>query len=184
MGEPIQAAAPQSISALLAQSGDLPYFGAASALVKAGFLWSNRCCAPYRAYGLNLAEADVLTTVARGEETSLSPSQIADRTVITKGGITKILDRLEARRLVRRLPSRDDRRSFSIQLTPKGTDLCRKLIAESARIAREIFQKAFRPAQMTQFSKLITLLLRNVEAHTREVQVRAILGDQNSHSTS
>src|SRR5260221_13609056 len=97
MGKPIEAAAPQSSSASLAQREDVPYFDAGRALVKAGFLWSNRCCAPYRSYGLNLAEADVLTTVARGEETSLSCTQIADRTVLTKGGITKILDRLEAR---------------------------------------------------------------------------------------
>ncbi len=70
------------------------------------------------------------------------------------------------------------RRSFSIQLTPKGMELCRKLIAESAGIAREIFQKAFRPEQMKQFSKLITLLLLSVEAHTREARVRGSEANQ------
>jgi DNA-binding MarR family transcriptional regulator len=178
MGKPIEAA-PLSFSALLAQREDLPYYEAGAALVKAGFLWSNRCAAP--SYGISTAEADVLTTIAKAEETSLSCTQIADRTVITKGGITKILDRLEARRLVRRLPSRDDGRSFSIQLTPKGMELCRKLTAESAGIAREIFQKAFRPEQMKQFRKLITLLLLGVEAHRREAQVRESELNLNSH---
>jgi len=174
MAKAIEAGVPPSFSLVLSQPEDLPYFDACAALIKAGFLSSYRSCAPYRAHGLNVAEADVLTTLGKVAERSLTCTQIAERTVITKGGISKILDRLEARRLVRRLPSRDDRRSFSIQLTPKGNDLCRKLAAESARICREILQKAFRPEQMKQFSKLITLLLLSEEAHRREAQVRGL----------
>jgi MarR family transcriptional regulator, 2-MHQ and catechol-resistance regulon repressor len=143
---------------------DLPFADATRALVKAGFLISNRPKAPYHAYGLSLAEVDVLATVARAPEGQLNCSVIAEKTLITKGGITKVLDRLEARGLVKRIPSRDDRRSISIQLSAKGLQFWRRFSPEVARGAREVFQKAFRPEQMKQFSKLLALLLQSLEA--------------------
>jgi DNA-binding MarR family transcriptional regulator len=168
MATPAQAAAPESLSGFWGQLEDLPYLDAGSALVKAGFLFSNRPGAPYRAYGLNLGQVDVLVAIARADETELSCSEIAERTVITKGGITKILDRLEERRLIRRVPSRQDGRSVSIQLTAKGADLCRKLTSEAARSARETFENAFRPEQMKQFSKMLVLLVHSLEVDKRK----------------
>jgi MarR family transcriptional regulator, 2-MHQ and catechol-resistance regulon repressor len=142
---------------------DLPFADASRALVKAGFLLSNRPQAPYHAYRLSLAEADVLTTIARAKEGQLNCSVIAERTLITKGGITKVLDRLEARGLVKRVPSRDDRRSITVQLSPKGVEFWRRFYPEVARNARELFQKAFRPQQMKQFTRLLALLIRSLE---------------------
>jgi DNA-binding MarR family transcriptional regulator len=83
--------------------------------------------------------------------------------LITKGGITGILDRLEARRLVERAPSRDDRRSIMIQLTEKGVDVCFDLFSKLARNNEELFAKALRPEQIKQFCKLITMLVRSFE---------------------
>ena len=146
------AAEPHSVTALLAQLEDLPFVDTARALVTAGFLLSNRPGAPYHAYGLNLAQADVLVAIARAEKSALKCSVIAERTLITKGGITKILDCLEARGLIRRVPSRDDRRSISVRLRAEGVELCRKFLPEIARDDRKVFEKAFRPHQMQQFS--------------------------------
>ena len=88
-------AEPQSLAMPIAQLEDQPFADAARELVKAGFLFSNRSGAPYHARGLNLAQADVLTAIAREKITDLKCSAIAERTLITKGGITKILDQLE-----------------------------------------------------------------------------------------
>jgi MarR family transcriptional regulator, 2-MHQ and catechol-resistance regulon repressor len=170
--KPAHAAEPHSLTALLAQLEDLPFVDAARALVKAGFLLSNRPGAPYHAYGLNLAQADVLVALAWAEESGLKCSEIAERTLITKGGITKILDRLEARGLIRRVPSREDRRSISIQLSAKGIELCREFLPETWRGNREIFERAFRPQQMKQFSKLLMLLLRSLEADNTNARMR------------
>ena len=86
--------------------------------------------------------------------------------MITKGGITGILDRLEVRRLVERAPSRDDRRSIMIQLTDKGVEVCLDLFSKMARNNEEIFAKALKPAQIKQFCKLITMLVRSFEVDT------------------
>ena len=173
MPKSARAAQPQALDVLLAQLEDMPFVDAARSLVRAGFLFSNRPGAPNRAYGLNLWEADVVVAIARAEKTELKCSQISDRTLITKGGITKILDRLSGRGLIRRVTSRADRRTRSVQLTGKGVELCRELIPEVARSDREVFEKAFRPEQMKQFRKLLMLLLRNLDADSARAQTRA-----------
>jgi MarR family 2-MHQ and catechol resistance regulon transcriptional repressor len=147
-----------------AQLEDMRFADATRALVKAGFLISNRPGAPYHKYRLSLAEADVLSAVARAQEGQLNCSDIAEKTLITKGGITKVLDRLETRGLVKRVPSRDDRRSISIQLSAKGVEFWRRFYPEIARSARRVLEKAFQPEQMKQFSNLLDLLLRSLEA--------------------
>src|ERR1700722_5135398 len=153
----------ESLAALLAQSDRRPSVVATRALIRAAFLFTDSPDRPYRAFGLSLSEVDVLGAIARAEGMALTCSDIADATLITKGGITGILDRLEARRLVERAPSRDDRRSIMIQLTEKGVDVCFDLFSKLARNNEELFAKALRPEQIKQFCKLITMLVRSFE---------------------
>jgi DNA-binding MarR family transcriptional regulator len=140
-----------------------PFSDLARAVLKAGFLFGNHPQRPYHAYGLSLAQVDVLGVLARAENPSLSCSEIAERTLITKGGITGILDRLEARGLVKRMPSRDDRRSVQVRLSAKGIEFLRNFYPELVQSDRVIFEKAFLPAQMKEFGKLLGLLVRSLE---------------------
>src|SRR5579863_1857501 len=123
---------------------DRPFTDAARALIKAGFLFLNHPERPYRRYDLTVSQIDVLVTLAGAEGESLNCSDIAERTLITKGGITGILDRLEARGLVKRIPSRDDRRSVLIALSEKGDSLFIKLYPDLARVNRVLLEKAFK----------------------------------------
>jgi len=56
----------------------------------------------------------------------LSPSKLADAVVRTTGGMTKLVDRLERRGLVRRVPDANDRRGVLVELTGEGHELSRK----------------------------------------------------------
>ncbi len=141
-----------------------PFMDAARALLKAGYLFGSHPSRPYLAHGLTLGQLDVLSALARADDASLNCSEIAERTLITKGGITSILDRLEARGLIKRIPSRDDRRSILVRLSPKGVAFFRKIYPEVARSNREMFEKAFGPAEMKEFGKLIALLVQSMEA--------------------
>jgi MarR family transcriptional regulator, 2-MHQ and catechol-resistance regulon repressor len=170
---PSSAAEAQPLALLLGQLEDMTFVDACGSLVKAAFLFTNRPGAPHQAHGLNVAQADVLLAIARAENTELKCLQISKRTLITKGGITKILDRLEGRGLIRRMTSGEDRRSRSVQLTAKGVELCRELIPEVARSDREIFEKAFRAEQMNQFRNLLMLLIRELEEESLKAQTRA-----------
>lgn len=137
---------------------------ATRALLRAAFLLTNKPDRPCHALGMNVSEVDVLAAIVRAKGMAVTGSEIAETTLITKGGITGILDRLEARGLVQREGSRNDRRSIVIQLTEKGVDLCHTLFTKLARDDEDIFARALRPEQIKQFSKLLTLLLSSLEA--------------------
>ncbi len=158
--KPSEAANPTTLLAQVIEPKDQPYIDAARALIKAGFHFPNRPKSAYQNYDLNLAQVDVLVALAGAPEATLTCSEIAEKTLITKGGITGVLDKLEARGLVRRTPSREDRRSIPVRLTPKGVEFFRRFYPENVRSKRMIFDKAFRPEQMKEFSKLLGLLLR------------------------
>ncbi|MEU6861223.1 MarR family transcriptional regulator [Glycomyces sp. NPDC046736] len=72
-------------------------------------------------HGLQQPEYDVLTTLRRsGEPYALTPSELSDELLMSRAGMTKRLDRLEAAGLVTRTQTPGDRRSFRITLTPTG----------------------------------------------------------------
>jgi DNA-binding MarR family transcriptional regulator len=142
---------------------DQPFIDAARALIKASFLFVNETESPYQSHDLTLAQMDVLSALARTDGESISCSELAEKTLITKGGITGILDRLEARGLVKRFPSSDDRRSVLVRLSAKGVELFRKLYPELARSNRSILERAFKAQQMKEFSMLLEVLIRRIE---------------------
>jgi DNA-binding MarR family transcriptional regulator len=78
-----------------------------------------------RQLGLTPPQFDVLATLGNTE--GMSCRELGERTLITKGTLTGVLDRLEARRLLRRTPSEQDRRSVFVQLTPAGEALFAKV---------------------------------------------------------
>jgi DNA-binding MarR family transcriptional regulator len=78
----------------------------------------------------NRARADMTTSEYAGlqhlahNHDGLTPGQLATRLSITSGSITKLVDRLEARRLVRRIRHpHADRRSITVIATPQGVSL-------------------------------------------------------------
>jgi MarR family transcriptional regulator, 2-MHQ and catechol-resistance regulon repressor len=152
-----------SLARQLIAPADRPFVDLARALVKGGFLFSYHPERAYQAYGLSLAQLDVLVVLANAGDPGLTCSDIAGKTLITKGGITGILNRLEARGLVRRVPSRDDRRSVLVRLSAKGMEFFRKLYPEMARRNRASFERVFRPEQVKEFARLLDLLIRDLE---------------------
>lgn len=80
--------------------------------------------AVYRAFGLSTGEFDVLAALRRaGEPYERTPGELAERTMITSGGLTKRCDRLESAGLIERRVAESDRRGRVVALTPDGLDL-------------------------------------------------------------
>jgi DNA-binding MarR family transcriptional regulator len=72
-------------------------------------------------YGLTRGMFDVLTTLRRaGPPYTLAPKQLGQSLLLSGAGITNRLDRLEASKLIRRLPEELDRRGLKIELTLAG----------------------------------------------------------------
>jgi DNA-binding MarR family transcriptional regulator len=78
-------------------------------------------------HGVSVAEWVILRELY--EAGSRAPSDLADRTGMTRGAISKIVDRLAAKDLVTRAAGQDDRRRRSVAITNAGLALVPKLAA-------------------------------------------------------
>jgi len=75
----------------------------------------------YARFGIGRGEFDVLATLRRaGEPYTLSPRQLSSTLMLTTGGMTGRLDKLERAGLVRRSPDPHDRRGLQVTLTEEG----------------------------------------------------------------
>lgn len=69
----------------------------------------------------------------------LRHQQLAERVILTRSALTRMVDRLEARGLVRREVSVDDRRGVSVCLTDEGRRLRRAAVRTNNRVVRRVF---------------------------------------------
>src|SRR5262245_13818557 len=72
-------------------------------------------------HGLSLGQFDILATLRRhGPRGGLTPSELLGSVMLSSGGMTARLDKLEEAGLIGRASDPDDRRKVVIELTPKG----------------------------------------------------------------
>jgi len=91
---------------------------------------TERLVAVYSRFDLSEGEFDVLATLRRaGAPYERAAGELADHTLVTTGGLTKRVDRLEARGLVERRVEASDARKRLVRLTPQGTELIDRAIA-------------------------------------------------------
>ena len=89
----------------------------------------NRLEPLFAQYGLQRGEFDVLATLRRsGEPYALTPTQLYDATMVSSGGMTNRLDRLEKAGLIARKPNPDDRRGTLVSLTDRGLRLVDEIV--------------------------------------------------------
>jgi DNA-binding MarR family transcriptional regulator len=108
-----------------------------------------------RALGLTCSQFDVIVTL--GDTEGMTCKELSEKTLVTKGTLTGVLDRLETKGLIARVPSREDRRSIFIRLTPKGDALFQKVFAAHIHYMKPYFERALTTTEVT---KLRELLLR------------------------
>jgi DNA-binding MarR family transcriptional regulator len=110
--------------------------------------------------GLQPGEFDVLATLRRsGEPYMLSPTRLYEAAMISSGGMTDRLDRLERAGLVERRPDPKDRRGKLIALTDAG----RRLIDET--IGRHVANEERLLSSLTQAEQeTLDALLRKLIA--------------------
>jgi MarR family 2-MHQ and catechol resistance regulon transcriptional repressor len=74
-----------------------------------------------RACGLTPPQFDIIATL--GNTPGMSCKDLGEKTLITKGTLTGVIDRLSKKGLVLRERSGNDKRSFFVRLTPSGEAL-------------------------------------------------------------
>lgn len=92
----------------------------------------------YAPYGISRGEFDVLATLRRaGEPYTLSPRRLSSTLMLTTGGMTGRLDKLEDAGLLRRSPDPHDRRGLQVTLTEKGLSVIDEAVGAGLAVQKE-----------------------------------------------
>jgi DNA-binding MarR family transcriptional regulator len=108
---------------------------------------------------VTVAEWVVMREMFDDEETS--PGLLAERIGMTRGGVSKLVDRLVSRKLITRRERSDDRRFQSIALTAAA----RRLVPQLAALADQNDDEFFRPLSTAERAALIATMKKLVQAH-------------------
>lgn len=115
-------------------------------------------------FDLTPATFDVLANLRRTQsEGPKTAGAIASSSLLSTGGTTFRLDRLEERGLIRRTTATEDRRIVHVELTPKGADLIDAVM--TAHLDHEVTLLAGLTAtEVQQLAKLLARLEKSVAA--------------------
>lgn len=116
----------------------------------------------YAEIGLKSGEFDVLATLVRsGPPYKLTPTELYRTTMMSSGGMTARLDKLEKAGLVERSPHPEDRRALSVCLTPKGRELIKSMIPGYVETQHRAVD-GLTETEQEQLSALLEKLIRSV----------------------
>jgi len=111
------------------------------------------------ASGVTVAEWVVMREMFDDQQTS--PGVLAERIGMTRGGVSKLVDRLVGKGLVIRSGRTDDRRFQSIALSAAG----RRLIPQLATLADQNDEEFFSPLSAKERAALLATMKKIVQAH-------------------
>jgi MarR family 2-MHQ and catechol resistance regulon transcriptional repressor len=90
-----------------------------------------------RQYGLTHAQFDIIATL--GNTDGMSYKELGERTLITKGTLTGVIERLEQKGIVLRERSSDDKRSFHVRLSDAGDAVFREVFPKVIAHGKQLF---------------------------------------------
>lgn len=128
-------------------------------LAQASHLISGEFHRVVKAKGFTVSEWRVLSTLASREP--LSIGHLAQITVSKQPTTTAVLDRMEPRGLVKRMPHESDGRVTLVAITPAG----RKRVAKLIEMAREHEKQVLEPVGLQRVAQLKATLKQLIELH-------------------
>jgi len=108
--------------------------------------------------GLTAAQWTAVVYVAEG--VAATPAELADLLDYDRGAMTRLIDRLEVKGVVQRVPAPHDRRSVRIELTDAG----KKAYPEIRPFVVDVLNRklaGFTTAEVAQFEHLLARMLAN-----------------------
>lgn len=117
--------------------GKEPFLSAVRELARCYQAFEAYSSAHIRTLGLTPPQFDIIATLGNTE--GMTFKELGEKTLITKGTLTGVVDRLAEKKLVRRVASATDGRSQIVQLTAKGAALFAKIFPEHIAYARRAF---------------------------------------------
>jgi DNA-binding MarR family transcriptional regulator len=101
---------------------------------------------------------DVLLELDGAQGGSLRPSELAKRTPFERHSITRLIDRMEKRHLVERVPCPEDARGTVIRITEKGRELRRAMWPVYSNTIKARFADRLSEGDAEQLARLLQKL--------------------------
>ncbi len=92
-----------------------------------------------KSLGITMTQFDIIATL--GNQPPMSCKLLGEKTLVTKGTMTGVLERLEEKGFIRRELNAEDARSQLISLTKKGQQLFEKIFPEHMHHLQKAFGK-------------------------------------------
>jgi len=111
-------------------------------------------------FGVTTQQAVLLHNAASGGS---SPGQLMSVVGTDTASMTKLLDRLEAKGLVKRRPNPADRRSVLVEPTERGLALVPELAPVFGEVARQLFD-GFSSSEFASFTSFVRRMRENLQS--------------------
>ena len=116
-------------------------------------------------FDLNPGEFGVLIELRlTGSPYRLTPTQLYNRLLVTSGGMTGRIDKLEKRGLVRRVPDPSDRRSVLVEITDSGLELINEAVKSQHGVEDHLVE-GLTIDERQQLAPILRKLLMDIESH-------------------
>lgn len=108
--------------------------------------------------GMTTRDYEVLLYLAQAPDRKLPMSALAERTMLTRSGITRLIDGLVACGLIERVSCRSDARVSYAQLTDPGYEKLREAGCTHIASIRRLFLEHFSAEELDQLAELLSRL--------------------------
>ena len=113
-----------------------------------------------RQHGLPLSWFDVLAHLVAAPESKLRMNDLARSILLSKSGLTRLIDRMERAGLVTRSTCAEDRRVVHATLTPAGREVFRAAAPTVFGGVEQLFARHLTPAEERALTTACTKMLR------------------------
>lgn len=142
---------------------DDPYLKLVRPLVETYLAFTRTDSRHIKSLRLTPSQFDVIATL--GDTAGMTCADLSSKTLVTKGTLTGVLDRLVSKGLIRREVVKNDRRFTKILLTEKGNALFQKTFAAHVAFLRPFFERALTPKEVEQTRTLLLRLRDSFQQH-------------------
>ena len=105
--------------------------------------------------GMALTDYDVLVQLSAADERRLRMSELADQLLLSRSGVTRLVDRLVAEGLVERVTCESDRRGQWASLTDSGYERLRRASPTHLRGVAEHFLDRLPPDDLAALERML-----------------------------
>ena len=124
------------------------------ALMRTADLVRRQMTALVEPHGITLQQYNVLRILRGAGDEGVPTLEVSERMIEQAPGVTRLLDRLEAKELIRRQRCEKDRRQHLCWIASKGLALLEKIDATTSR-AHEDSLKGLRPKERAAFIRML-----------------------------